>query len=740
MCMHIFEALLINSFFFIERVYGALYFAIKFLILISIQTLQDSLVQQHQEHPQEESQQERPSTSNALTVAERRRQKQREYQAAHRQRKRDQQQLLAQQQNPIQQQQHPIQQQEQAQEQQQELEEHQAHQQQHAVTAEGPMEAWTSNALTDAERRRQKRREYQAAYRQRKRDQQQLLAQQQNPIQQQQHPIQQQEQAQEQPSTSNALTAEETRRQINTTHHAESRKRRRDEEQPLAQQQNPIQQQEQAQEQQDVEIVSYTNFMEHAGAHRQFQLKFVDNHFGYACAVCDRLWFCEDLKSIPLVCRYLIQLEFPDLEFNNARVCGTCYLTLTKNKIPQLSKSNGFKYPPRPPHLPQLDILTERLVSPRLPFMQIRRLRHCQGQYGILGQIINVPVSVNNMVQVLPRHIDDDFAINVHIKKKLIHKSSYLIGLVKKSIIKVWLQHLIESPLYKFYNIKVNNEFFIDESIELHTTEREDLSEVIHIEESLLAQQQTLLWNEDQFLCLAPGENNVPISILFDEHCEELSFPSIYLGEFRNFKEGLTVTPFMIASSELRRSDRRGVTPSHLLYMAMKIMRIRVRDSITIAFKYMGSNISMTRNDVQNEHYLHGCIEKNLAFLRSIPNSIYYWSQKKRDLFAMIRQLGKPTFFLTMSANEIGWPKLMKILYKLKYNTELQDTELQSMHFNDKATLVNEDPVTCAIYFNKLVNVVMTLLQSPRYSPFGRNNVKHFFKVFICKNEITNRT
>ncbi|GFX44019.1 ATP-dependent DNA helicase [Trichonephila clavipes] len=104
----------------------------------------------------------------------------------------------------------------------------------------------------------------------------------------------------------------------------------------------------------------------------------------------------------------------------------------------------------------------------------------------------------------------------------------------------------------------------------------EDISEHIPIEDSLTAQQHTLSWDEEQYLCIAPGEQNVPRSLLFDEHAEELSFPSIYLGEFRRFREGIKATPFMMASSELRRSDRRAVTPHHLLYVAMKIMRLRI--------------------------------------------------------------------------------------------------------------------------------------------------------------------
>lgn len=96
------------------------------------------------------------------------------------------------------------------------------------------------------------------------------------------------------------------------------------------------------------------------------------------------------------------------------------------------------------------------------------------------------------------------------------------------------------------------------------------------------------------------------------------------MGQFRNFREGVKVTPFTTASSELRRSDRRAVTPYHLLYGAMKIMRLRVRDSLTIAFKHVGKNTAVTQQRIDDEQYINNCIETNLAFLRSIPNSTWY--------------------------------------------------------------------------------------------------------------------
>lgn len=95
----------------------------------------------------------------------------------------------------------------------------------------------------------------------------------------------------------------------------------------------------------------------------------------------------------------------------------------------------------------------------------------------------------------------------------------------------------------------------------------------------------------------------------------------------------------------------------------------------------------------------------------------------------MIRQLGPPTAFMTLSANETGWENLLKLLYKLKNKgTEISDEFLAEMSYVHKAQLVNEDAVTCAIYFNKMVNCLLKILQSKKRSPFGKYRVKHYFK------------
>ncbi|GFX33850.1 ATP-dependent DNA helicase [Trichonephila clavipes] len=186
----------------------------------------------------------------------------------------------------------------------------------------------------------------------------------------------------------------------------------------------------------------------------------------------------------------------------------------------------------------------------------------------------------------------------------------------------------------------------------------------------------------------------------------------------------------MIATSEIRRTDRRGATPDHVLYMAMKMLRIRVVEGIYNMFRCVKQTESITRKMLEDRNFMDECIDKNFVFLKSIPNSIQYWMTRKKDIFAMLRQLGKPTVFFTISANEIKWPKLLKILHGLSNSFKDIHVEdpLVNLNRSQRSHLVNEDPVTCCVYFNKLVDTIMAMLQEQMtYNPFGPYRVLDYF-------------
>ena len=61
-------------------------------------------------------------------------------------------------------------------------------------------------------------------------------------------------------------------------------------------------------------------------------------------------------------------------------------------------------------------------------------------------------------------------------------------------------------------------------------------------------------------LRISPAERNFPISPLFNEHAEKLSFPEKSLSQFGTFRDGVTVIPFTMTRNDFKSSD--GVTPS----------------------------------------------------------------------------------------------------------------------------------------------------------------------------------
>ena len=458
----------------------------------------------------------------------------------------------------------------------------------------------------------------------------------------------------------------------------------------------------------------------------RFDDMFFGIRFDASCSVCDRLWPDTSLRVVTRECYDILRESFPGEDVVKFQVCTNCSQTLRKGKIPNMSRSNGFKYPPRPTHLPPLDPVGLRLISPRLPFMQIRRLR-IEGGYGIVGQIVNVPVDVDEMVSCLPRQLNDDYAINVNIKKCLFHKSTYLSGFVNKGAIRLWLQYLVQQPLYKYYNITTDLTE-LDNLVQDNNTDSIEAVDVNAVPDSeiISARQKTFMWDEEKCLTIAPGQRKRPTNVVFDRHAEELSFPQIYYGVDRKFKISPEPTPYTIATSEIRRKDRRGVTPEHILYMAAKIMRLRVSDGMKHTFKCIPENENITRADLENKEFMKERIEKNLSFLKSIPNSVQYWAERKRDLFAMIRQLGKPTAFMTLSANEVKWPHLIQILHTL--NHYHKDVDPSCLTRSMRSTLVNEDPVTCCIYFKKLLDVLVNMLKAKKsYNPFGKYRVLDYF-------------
>lgn len=76
-----------------------------------------------------------------------------------------------------------------------------------------------------------------------------------------------------------------------------------------------------------------------------------------------------------------------------------------------------------------------------------------------------------------------------------------------------------------------------------------------------------------------------------------------------------------------------------------------------------------------------------------------YWRQRCSELIQMVRQLGTPTIFFTLSAADYHWPDLFRILSP--------DTDPNLLDERQRSTLMHENPSTVAWFFQKRCDIFM---------------------------------
>ena len=82
--------------------------------------------------------------------------------------------------------------------------------------------------------------------------------------------------------------------------------------------------------------------------------------------------------------------------------------------------------------------------------------------------------------------------------------------------------------------------------------------------------------------------------------------------------------------------------------------------------------------------------------MKNIRGSPPCYQRTFYDLLAMIRQLGTPTWFFTLSAADLKWPDMIQTIAK-QYGVHYTDDEVAALSFDEKS---KRNPVTAARHFH----------------------------------------
>ena len=113
----------------------------------------------------------------------------------------------------------------------------------------------------------------------------------------------------------------------------------------------------------------------------------------------------------------------------------------------------------------------------------------------------------------------------------------------------------------------------------------------------------------------------------------------------------------------------------------------------------------MTADIIQNQDVLLQMMQTDKAytFLKNVRGSPAYLQRVQYEVLAMIRQLGIPTFFFTLSAADIQWPDVIQTIAK-QCGVTFTDEEVASMSFENKSKWLRQNPVTAARHFQYRLN------------------------------------
>ena len=78
------------------------------------------------------------------------------------------------------------------------------------------------------------------------------------------------------------------------------------------------------------------------------------------------------------------------------------------------------------------------------------------------------------------------------------------------------------------------------------------------------------------------------------------------------------------------------------------------------------------------------------GFMHNMRGTIAYCQRAKLDLLAMFRTLGPPTFFITLTADDMNWPDLLYVLAK-RAGMDISVEDVESMSSKQKRERSNHN-------------------------------------------------
>ncbi len=175
------------------------------------------------------------------------------------------------------------------------------------------------------------------------------------------------------------------------------------------------------------------------------------------------------------------------------------------------------------------------------------------------------------------------------------------------------------------------------------------------------------------------------------------------------------------ANARFYDADGRFGDVEYILSMQYALESKQVNDSISIFMRKRdktGKRLSAgLLKDLSN---ITNMMKADIAFqlLKEIRGSPPYWQVMLYNALAMIRQLGIPTWFLTLSAADMKWPDIIQSI-AAQYGTIYTDDQVKALSWEQRSMWIRTNPVTAARQFQFRLETFFTDFLKSKACPIG---------------------
>ena len=89
------------------------------------------------------------------------------------------------------------------------------------------------------------------------------------------------------------------------------------------------------------------------------------------------------------------------------------------------------------------------------------------------------------------------------------------------------------------------------------------------------------------------------------------------------------------------------------------------------------------------------------------------------EVVAMVKQLGIPTWFMTLSYADLRWPELFKIVARTQ-GRDITEDEIEALSYIERCQMLNANPVVTAKHFQHRLETFFSEVLLSQINPIGK--------------------